>query len=296
MASLPETKHRRVEVTGRQIGLPMLEYGGFSESLTAHTASWHTHQGWEIAIILDGTLSWELPDGTVLGPAHGGQVRITPPEFRHRGVGDVFSPNRFAWITFYPDTRRRLKNSPLDAAEWDRLLDDFQQAGNAVFDAGVKLLKMVGWLREALLGRARESALPETAPAIRTLICQMILETSRCLRGGSHSRDDLYVAEAVKFLKKSLGQRIRVADLAKFLGLGHTRVHEVFKRNTGLSPNDYLQRLRVETAQGLLLRTDLAITAVAGEVGFDTSQYFAAVFKKYTGQTPTAFRRQQGEA
>lgn len=184
----------------------------------------------------------------------------------------------------------------LDAVEEDRLLDDFQQAGNAVFNASGKLLKMVGWLREALLGRARESALPETAPAIRTLICQMILETSRCLRGGSHSRDDLYVAEAVKFLKEHLGQRVRVADLAKFLGLGHTRVHEVFKRNTGLSPNDYLQRLRIETAQGLLLRTDLAITAVAGEVGFDTSQYFAAVFKKYTGETPTAFRKQQGEA
>ncbi len=62
------------------------------------------------------------------------------------------------------------------------------------------------------------------------------------------------------------------------------------------SPNDYLQRLRVETAQGLLLETDLAVTAVAGEVGFDTSQYFAAVFKKYTGQTPTAFRRQQDKA
>jgi len=163
-----------------------------------------------------------------------------------------------------------------------------------MFDASPTLLRIVAWLRDALLRRNRESAMPETAPWIRSLFCQMILETSRCLVSSDTSQDDLYVSEAVKFLKAHLGERIRVRDLARFLGFGTTRVHEMFKRRTGLSPNDYLQRLRVETAQELLRSGKQSISAIAAQVGFDTSQYFSAVFKKYTGQTPTAFRTSHG--
>lgn len=285
--------YRRVELTGREIDLPVLEYGGYSESLSAHSVTRHHHEGWEILVLVKGALSWVFSDGMVLGPAHGGQIRLTPPKLAHRGVHDILSPNTFAWATIYPDVRRRRKHAPLNATEWEGLLGRFAEAGNCIFDASPTLLRVVSWLREALLRRNRESAMPETAPWIRSLFCQMILETSRSLAAGDASQDNLYVCEAVKFLRAHLGERIRVEDLLRFLGFGHTRVHEMFKRSTGLSPNDYLQRLRVETAQELLLGSEQSIGAVAAQVGFDTSQYFAAVFKKYTGQTPTTFRKAQ---
>jgi len=283
--------HRRIEVTGRQIDLPMLEYGGCNESAAAHSASWHDHEGWEIFALVKGTLSWEFSDGTVLGPVRGGQGRLTAPKVRHRGCHGVHSPNDFAWAVVYPDAPRRRRHAPLSPEEWETLMGRFKVAGNCVFEASPTLLRLVHWLQKALLRRNRESGMPETVPWIRSLFCQLVLETSRCLSASDSPREDKYVSEAIEFFRSHLKERIRAKDLQRFLGFGHTQVYEMFKRTVGLSPNDYLQRLRIEKAEQLLLQTELSVSDVAAEVGFDTGQYFAAVFKKYTGQTPTAFRK-----
>jgi AraC-like DNA-binding protein len=66
----------------------------------------------------------------------------------------------------------------------------------------------------------------------------------------------------------------------------------MFKKATGLSPNDYLQRHRIECAREQLRRDEVSITDVALSTGFESSQYFSRVFRKYCGITPTEFREQ----
>ena len=51
-----------------------------------------------------------------------------------------------------------------------------------------------------------------------------------------------------------------------------------------------MTRKEIERAQALLLGGDHTVTNVAFGLGFSTTQYFATVFKRYTGQTPTGFR------
>jgi AraC-like DNA-binding protein len=60
-----------------------------------------------------------------------------------------------------------------------------------------------------------------------------------------------------------------------------------------MSPNDYWQRIRVEAARDMLRKTDLSVTEIAIRCGYSTSQYFSTVFRKYTGTTPTQFRRRE---
>lgn len=55
-----------------------------------------------------------------------------------------------------------------------------------------------------------------------------------------------------------------------------------------MTPNDYLQRLRVHQARQLLADPARTITDVAFATGFASSQYFSKVFRKYVGVTPTA--------
>ena len=59
-----------------------------------------------------------------------------------------------------------------------------------------------------------------------------------------------------------------------------------------MTPNDYLQRLRLESARSLLAETSRSVTDIAFEVGFNSSQYFSTVFLQYTGLTPSGFRSQ----
>jgi transcriptional regulator GlxA family with amidase domain len=60
------------------------------------------------------------------------------------------------------------------------------------------------------------------------------------------------------------------------------------KENTGMTPNDHLQRLRVNKARQLLADPARTITDVAFVTGCASSQYFSKVFRKYVGVTPTA--------
>jgi transcriptional regulator GlxA family with amidase domain len=66
---------------------------------------------------------------------------------------------------------------------------------------------------------------------------------------------------------------------------------QLFKQNTGLTPNDYLQRLRIAKARELLTTTSQSVTEIAFAAGFASSQYFSRVFRKYTGQMPSEYRR-----
>jgi AraC-like DNA-binding protein/mannose-6-phosphate isomerase-like protein (cupin superfamily) len=63
-----------------------------------------------------------------------------------------------------------------------------------------------------------------------------------------------------------------------------------FKKVTGHTFTDYLSRVRVDKAKELLLRSDLPITVVGLEVGFESHSYFDRVFKRLTGKSPHEYR------
>ena len=57
-----------------------------------------------------------------------------------------------------------------------------------------------------------------------------------------------------------------------------------------MTPNDYLQRLRLDRAREWLAEEGRSVTDIAFAAGFSSSQYFSHVFRKYTGLTPSRFR------
>jgi len=68
-----------------------------------------------------------------------------------------------------------------------------------------------------------------------------------------------------------------------------------FKASTGLTPNDYLQRLRISAAQTALRNPARSLEQVAAEVGYGDRAGFAKLFKQLCGETPGAFRRRLRE-
>ena len=84
---------------------------------------------------------------------------------------------------------------------------------------------------------------------------------------------------------------LAVSPSLKQYGIGgRARLFELFKRQTGLSPNDYLLRFRIRKAQELLVQTDLPVREIARRIGMPDSGYFSIMFKRQTGHTPTTYR------
>jgi transcriptional regulator GlxA family with amidase domain len=71
-------------------------------------------------------------------------------------------------------------------------------------------------------------------------------------------------------------------------------LNRIFHQELGISPWDYLNRYRIDRAKGLLQATDLPITEVAAQVGFEDSAYFSRVFHREVGQSPRFFRNACG--
>jgi transcriptional regulator GlxA family with amidase domain len=69
-----------------------------------------------------------------------------------------------------------------------------------------------------------------------------------------------------------------------------------FKSSTGLTPNDYLQRLRIGAAQNALRQPAHSLEQVAEQVGYADRATFAKLFKQLCGETPGAFRRRMRQA
>ena len=80
-------------------------------------------------------------------------------------------------------------------------------------------------------------------------------------------------------------------EIASRLGYHSYYLNRVFKRNTGVTIHQAVIKEKIRIAKHLLSETNLPISDVASEVGFEERSQFCTVFRKYTGFTPTEYRR-----
>ena len=106
----------------------------------------------------------------------------------------------------------------------------------------------------------------------------------------SSSHHDETVLEGQLWLQEHLSGSLNMQDLAAHLGLSTRTLNRRFNQATGLSPNAYLQGLRITTAKDLLRSSNLAISEVAWQVGLQDVSYFSQFFKTHNGMSPLQYR------
>lgn len=108
--------------------------------------------------------------------------------------------------------------------------------------------------------------------------------------GGSTHQDEI-VSLAQSWMRSHFPQAITIADVAKIAGQSERQLRRRFSDATEESPQQYLQRIRIEEAQSMLRETNLTVTDIAHAIGFTNSAYFSKTFKKHTFMTPGGYRR-----
>ena len=109
----------------------------------------------------------------------------------------------------------------------------------------------------------------------------------------SATREELHrrLQRGREYLHAHFTEPVRLADVARAASLSAHHFHRLFRTAVGCPPHAYLTKLRLDRAAGLLMRTDLPITAVCFAVGFESVGSFTALFRRWSGRTPRAFRR-----
>jgi transcriptional regulator GlxA family with amidase domain len=82
--------------------------------------------------------------------------------------------------------------------------------------------------------------------------------------------------------------------MADSCGIKSTQLGKIFLNLTGISPTEYLFRIRMERAKTLLRRTNLKIIDIAFDCGYASSQYFANTFRQAIGMSPSEYREHIG--
>ena len=110
--------------------------------------------------------------------------------------------------------------------------------------------------------------------------------------GGQKLHQDVTILQVQQWLEEHFAEKFRIEDVARQHGMSIRNFMRRFQGATGDKPLHYLQRLRIETAKGLLSATRKSIKTISYEVGYDDASFFARLFRQHAGLSPNQYRRQ----
>lgn len=106
----------------------------------------------------------------------------------------------------------------------------------------------------------------------------------------SHSNTHSNIDKAISFMESNYNSKISIMDIADYVSMSKSYFYSTFKKEVGVTPNEYIKLLQLKQAKSLIQNTKLSIKEVSKLVGFDDPLYFSKFFKKHTGFSPMDFR------
>ena len=131
--------------------------------------------------------------------------------------------------------------------------------------------------------------------AAKTLIRDMINSYCRLVKKHTIHHYSSVVQRAITYVDADLSADLSLSALAAALGVNPSYLSALFRRETGDTLTEHVNRKRIERAAQLLQATKLQVQAISQQCGISDVNYFSKLFKKYTGITPRAFRTRSTE-
>ena len=262
---------------------------------------WHRNEGIELTCVGAGRLPFAV-DGRsfVLEP---GDVTITRPWQRHR-VGDPHvTASRLTWLIL--DVGVRHPNQPwrwprwllLPDADLQRLTRQLRQNEQPVWRADKELRRCFDVVGAAMARPLNGAQLTRVKAYLNELFVALaeLLERRRPRLDERLSSAERTVRLFLDELPRRVEEPWTLEAMAAQCGLGRSHFSHFCRHLTNCTPVEYLTRCRVEAA-ARLLRAEPArpVTDIAFACGFQSSQYFATVFARQLGRSPTAYRGRRG--
>jgi len=162
------------------------------------------------------------------------------------------------------------------------------------------LIAVTGYVADELL--RKDAATPLLAGLLRSLIAclnEASLSPNATAKTREKTRDRqprIHITrrklnDLEQYVMSNIDGPIDVVDLARVAGMSAGHLCRVMKSDTGLTPYQFVVKMRIDQACELLAEGDLPLVEVALSCGFANQAHFSAAFKKTTGLTPGQYRR-----
>lgn len=99
------------------------------------------------------------------------------------------------------------------------------------------------------------------------------------------------IAPALAYIETHCTQELSVEELAEMCYLSQAQLFRLFRAETGTTPIQYRNRLRIDRAREMLEDPELGVGEIASNLGFENLYYFSRLFRSMAGVSPTEYRR-----
>lgn len=273
------TRHRQT-LAADVLGLPGLRLLGHNlSSKAAFPMGMHIHPGaTEFVVVVKGSESYFV--GGTLYALSGGDVFVSFVDEPHgngavpQGIGEII------WFQIDPSPPDLFGLSVDRAALVRSKLLSLEEHTMKADGECLALLKksLAGFLKFDEASRRYASAL-----FVSFLTRMLFLQRQS-------STGDERVNRAADYIHEHVAEQLSLEELAQLSGMSLSGFKHRFREVTGKTPRDFINHAKIEKAKALL-QSGKSVTDTAMELGFNSSDYFAVVFRKLTAQTPTQYRQ-----
>lgn len=124
---------------------------------------------------------------------------------------------------------------------------------------------------------------------LSTSLEKLLIEIARAIK--TSEKPKISLSKSISYINNNYNTHIKIPDLAKMDGLSMTQYNLNFKKQMGMSPTKYIISLRMNTAKELIEASNLSLKQISLTCGYEDYNFFAKVFKGYTGVSPKFFRK-----
>ncbi|UVQ46297.1 AraC family transcriptional regulator [Parabacteroides faecis] len=209
-------------------------------------------------------------------------------------AGDMLIIPPYTWHSYFPDKKNGweeywigMRGPHLDA----RFKNGFFSAERLVYNVGLQE-EIISLYNQAIeLALLEQSTYQQLLAGIGNLILGMALYYDN----NQHFANDTmikYIDQARVIMRENYLTNMSPQEVAQQINMGYSWFRKKFKEYTNVSPAHFMLELKLNKAKGLLLNTPLSVKEISYAIGYEDAAYFTALFKKYTGFTPLAYREQ----
>lgn len=278
----PEQKARRTELFAGDIRIPgIAEIGRYHYAAAYEPLRLRTHPaGLEICFLARGRQTYRV-NNRVYRLRGGDQYLVFPGE-PHDSAGMPEEKGVLYWVfvKLKPARRRLLFLDAATSAELRRQLLALPARHFAAAPGTRELLEEI--FSTVAAARTRLDRLHAAS-----LVLRYLLGTIHASQRNERAAPSPRIQRCLDYVERHPSEPLAVPHLARMVRLSPSRFKVRFREEVGLPPREYVLRHKLTLAHERL-RHGEAVTAVAHELGFSSSQYFATVFRRFAGAPPSA--------
>lgn len=241
----------------------------------------HFHDKHELYFLESGQTKYVV--GSEIYIVNEGDMVFVPKETFHKTSGEKNTSNERVLIVFGDDFL---------GAEYQKYVDELIH-NNFIQLPKEHIYKISELCRK--IESENKHRLPNYTQMQKLYLSELLITISRFRKKNintKYSESIAIIQDAVKYIGENYSSEITLSGISAKYAMSTSYFSKQFKSVTGVGFNEYLNIIRVTSAEKLLISGDLPITQIAMECGFNDSNYFAAVFKKIKGITPKKYSMQ----